>query len=63
MEYEAKEADVATLGDLALVFVDRELEFMRQMFPDAPHDPFAGTLAFDQYEGNLGEIWKGNLGT
>ena len=48
LEDEAKKADVAAIGDLALVFVDRELEFVRQMLSDVPHDPFAGTLAFDQ---------------
>ena len=48
LEDEAKKADLVASGDLTLVFVDRELELGGQILPDAPHDPFSGTLTLHE---------------
>ncbi len=54
LEDEAKKANPVAFGNLALVFVDRELEPRGQIVPDAPHDPFAGTLALHQNDKVVG---------
>ena len=54
LEDEAKKADLVASGDLTLVFIDRELELVREIPPHAPHDPLSRTLALHENDEVVG---------